>query len=289
MDNGEQLYLVPDISIDGSFVHFQDKFFFPMPSEKNQSNYIVNSAYEADIQTGQYNEFYMPPVTAYDADTISDDTTMGAEVKDIVPFTASNETNYLVIVYFAYLKGPVYITDYMHFATLYNYDTKEVIYEHQLPQEPLGPPIIVNDKLYAAGYNLYCIDLFTKEILWNKTTNLRHGVKLVEDSIMVVIRTGIGPEVIAYDTETGMELWRQDATDNNTEFQLLNGVVYYSGTYLYAFDLYTGEMYCRIEGDETRDYVNFNGGCSVIPGKNGEKGRIIASYRSYTFCYEAVK
>ena len=55
---------------------------------------------------------------------------------------------------------------------------------------------------------------------------------------------------------------------------------------VYAYDTENGELLWQLDSPEFESFQGY-GGLRAIPGKNGEKGKIIASTYTSAFCYEA--
>jgi outer membrane protein assembly factor BamB len=146
----------------------------------------------------------------------------------------------------AVADGKVYVPDYVAEGTVKvaNFERKEftgservlcldevtgkVLWKHEYPVEytisyPAGPrctPAVSDGKVYTLGAegNLFAFDADTGEVLWSHDFNREYGAKtalwgyaghpLVDGNKLICIVGGEGSYVVAFDKNTGKELWK---------------------------------------------------------------------------------
>lgn len=96
------------------------------------------------------------------------------------------------------------------------------------------------------------------------------------------------------DAVTGNVLWKEENTGTCSELSYLNGVLYYLGGgdgLLHAVDAETGKHLWKVKSPDLglNSGAWFYGVCIAVPGKNGEKGVIVATTGLHAYGYEAIK
>ncbi|MFT5911707.1 MAG: outer membrane protein assembly factor BamB [Paraglaciecola sp.] len=130
---------------------------------------------------------------------------------------------------------------------MYNYDLEEI--EHEWKNiTPSGgssnqPPFIKNNKLFFIGWeNVLCIDILTKEILWQTYTGNNFTGIAIND---ILILNSLDKNIKALDINTGDILWENADSGSTSSFmQHFDGIVYFGSLgrgRLYAVDIETGE------------------------------------------------
>jgi len=267
-----------------------DSFFFVCgPSQKENNPYKINAAYFGKVNKSDIQEFYFP-----DIEPVKDSTYINGAggVQYILPCKNTNGDILLVIYYTKNYPLPG-----KAFFSLYNFTKKQIVYEKKPMSIFLtGPPAIYNNRIYnATASDMSCIDLFTGEIVWaNKRYNgfSSYGFT-IGDGKLVALYEGTDPKsVIAYNLETGTNEWKTDSHGTISPMRFLNGVVYFASSgdgRLHAIDAANGKYLWQIKSPDLK--INSGGffkpECNVIPGKNGEKGKVIVSSYFSGICYEA--
>ena len=207
-----------------------------------------------------------------------------------------NGTNYLVI--FSTQSYPNWYYDLR--LNLYNYDTDEWVYMDVFAAIPKqnnsGPAKIFDDKIYfSAGREILCYNIITGERIWQR--DFPHDFTFsgfeISEGIMVAncenqVCYGINPE-------NGVIQWESEGsgTSSNLNNRIMNGVVYFSGggtPFLYAKNIHTGETLWRLDPFEFEPLDgNWRGDVNLVPGRNGEKGKVIIRSNRYAYCFEAAK
>ena len=106
--------------------------------------------------------------------------------------------------------------------------TGKELWKHEYPVKytisyPAGPrctPTVADGKVYTLGAegNLFCFDADTGDVLWSNDFNKDYGTKtalwgyaghpLVDGNKLICIVGGEGSYVVAFDKDTGKELWK---------------------------------------------------------------------------------
>ncbi len=130
------------------------------------------------------------------------------------------------------------------YLTALNVRTREVIW--QIPNFKgyySAPPLVDGDRLYVTGGSVYCIDLNTGNLLWEKPIEGTTDGSLVAYNDILVVQGGqIG--MWGLNKYTGEQIWYNKDTDGNTwELTLFDGIVYCTSSgygRLYAVNAETG-------------------------------------------------
>jgi outer membrane protein assembly factor BamB len=184
---------------------------------------------------------------------------------------------------------------------LYNFSEKEWIYE----RKELGErnflegftPTIIGDRVYhtlSEGV-AECRNLYTGEVVWRNENDYQYSwISFIVVGDRMIVMDDWYENLIAYDTSNGHEIWRTTSGATIELMQELNGVVYFycgSDACIHAVDAETGKYLWHLKSpDEENDYYDsFIRQCTVIPGVNGEKGRVVVSSNTHAYCYEAAR
>jgi outer membrane protein assembly factor BamB len=261
------------------------------PSQKEYNPYKISAAYFGIVSKSDIQEFYFPNLGP-----IKDSTYINGVggVQYILPYKTSTGDILLIIYYYK-----VYPLPGKAFYSLYNFTNKQILYDNKSMSTYLtGPPVIYNNRIYnATSQDISCIDLLTGQLIW---VNKQYGGFSSEgftigDGKLIALCEGTYPKsVIAYDLETGSLAWKTDSYGTISPMRYLNGVVYFASSgdgRLHAIDASNGNYLWRLKSPDLK--INSGGffkpECNVIPGKNGEKGKVIVSSYFSGICYEAEK
>lgn len=161
-----------------------------------------------------------------------------------------------------------------------------------------GRPVMYEDVIIVnAGGELWGLNKYSGEVIWNKGGYRDNGdgvfvFSIYNNNLIAVNNVGSTSRVMSLDPLTGTTNWETLDTGGNAEsLHFLNDVLYFNDRgvgRIYAFDINTGKVLWNISSPDT-DYFQGFGGFRVVPGKNGEKGRVIACTYLNAYCYEAEK
>lgn len=153
------------------------------------------------------------------------------------------------------------------YGLLYGLDvqTKEVRWQYSYPSYFFSP-LVANNTVYAAetsSGNLYAIDLFTGNILWQQNYNVAGELTLAGG---MLIFPDVGGNIYAVSTQAGQKVWEYSPNAAiNIAMQAVvtnNTVVMIVGDALYAVDLATGSyqwQYCLNPGGNPNQCLPFEG------------------------------
>jgi len=270
-----------------------DNIYYSLGNPEKYIGYDILLGYKGNIQTGEIEEFLEPDFSF----EYSIGTRM-CDVTEIVPFEI-NGVKHLVVVYQELTSNTIW--NFQSFLGLYNEETNEWVYDRKVMNEPnlngvsLAPPVIYNNRFYAnIGHELVCHDISTGEQIWKKQFEqdfMFSGFIIEEDKI---IANNEDLKLYCLNPETGSIIWVGEGAGTCSRMSYLNGIVYFVGGGdgdFHAVDISNGETVWRIdakkiEGNEALFKTN---AVYVIPGGNGEKGKVIALTHMYAYCFEAYK
>ena len=260
-------------------------------SDVVDNSYLRSTVFKGNIYNSEYSEYLVLP---YSTDSIGVNNRVKG-ISEVMPYVI-NGTNYLVI--FSTQSYPNWYYDLR--LNLYNYDTDEWVYMDVFAAIPKqnnsGPAKIFDDKIYfSAGREILCYNIITGERIWQR--DFPHDFTFsgfeISEGIMVAncenqVCYGINPE-------NGVIQWESEGsgTSSNLNNRIMNGVVYFSGggtPFLYAKNIHTGETLWRLDPFEFEPLDgNWRGDVNLVPGRNGEKGKVIIRSNRYAYCFEAAK
>ncbi len=218
----------------------------------------------------------------------------------IAPFKKGNDT------YVAFgLENPY--TDFttregMGSTELNLYNLTQSKYEYKKVEiNPDRETRVVADLVYQAP-NLYFqssnfihgVDAMSGEERWRTylgTAPLTSRMLLADNKLFSACEDRF---LYCVDATTGVLLWKEQNTGTCSELSYLNGVVYYLGGgdgLLHAVDAETGKHLWKVESPDLKANSGawFYGVCVAVPGKNGNKGVVVATTGLHAYGYEAIR
>jgi outer membrane protein assembly factor BamB len=267
-------------------------FFLCGQTQTVSKPYQLYAAWYGNIETGETSEFFVPDITAIaDTSSIVKQTGIAGGVESINPFKNQDGDVLLIIYHSTFFKSPAG----EHYFSLYNF-TKKIFIYRDIQLSASGSFKIYKNKIYFTLFKeMCCYDLYTGSKIWSKSVPHLIGDLVITDNCI------IAPQIDLYDSflismniQNGNLNWKVPTNQNLGYIRLLNGVIYFVSTgdaKLHAYEASTGRELWRIESP---DYAHDSGAffmpeCTVIPGKNGEKGKVIVSSYLNGFCYEAAR
>jgi outer membrane protein assembly factor BamB len=152
-----------------------------------------------------------------------------------------------------------------------------------------------NDKLYFASANtIHCNDAMTGKEIWRSnigTFSLFSSMAIENNKFYAACEDRF---LYCLDINTGQVLWKEQNTGTCSPISYLNGILYYLGGgdgKLHAVDADTGKHLWKLTSpDVTKNSgAFFYGLCAAVPGKNGQKGRVIGTTGLNAYCFEAIR
>jgi outer membrane protein assembly factor BamB len=142
---------------------------------------------------------------------------------------------------------------------------------------------------------LICYNYYTGDLVWER--EFPHDFSFsgfeIEDGILV----GSCENKILYgiDARLGNILWTSEGAGTNSKLEnrILNGIVYFGGGssgFFHAVDIHSGKTIWKLDPYKYEDNKAFwTWSVNVVPGNDGEKGRVIIQNALHAYCFEAVK
>ncbi len=282
-------YLAGKIISDEVYPYFNDYHLSGVISSSVRSDTLGGGAIWAfENQLGRAFELLKPK---YDYSDAAPSTGRCGYVSSVYAFVEKGDT--LLSVAFT---DPV-IANYQFrvLLGLYNQSKKQWIYEREPVNQftwGLGNSTFEGDKGYfTVGMNATCHDLKNGKKQWSylaKSTFSQCGLIIQDSKVFGYDNYGM---MFCLDKETGREIWKSDIGGNGSQIQYLNGVIYTStSANLTAVDAETGKELWEVPSpDRKKTNGYFDMYVGVVPGKNGNKGRIIVTTGYNAYCYEAIR
>jgi len=187
---------------------------------------------------------------------------------------------------------------------LYNFTQKKFVFQYDTIKGGLGawPPLVHNNKVYhtigdTTGVCIQCIELDSGKVVWSHETGLYTGLEgsVIAEGMHISVVGDMEQYLIALDLETGAVVWRHPTSAGrlSSKMSYLNGIVYFTSATdgkIHAFEAATGKDIWIMKAPDYfwDNEVHLLGySCGVVPGKNGEKGKIIVASTRYAYCLEA--
>ncbi len=139
------------------------------------------------------------------------------------------------------------------------------------------------------------VDKRTGEVVWRKASFRDNGdgsftTAIYNDKLYAVNLYGLTGRVLCLDPLTGRTIWEDLGRGNSVHsLHFLNDVMYFTSRgdgKLYAYDTENGELLWRLNSPDF-EYFQGYGGLRTVPGKSGQKGKVIASTYLNAYCFEA--
>lgn len=218
-------------------------------------------------------------------------------IKGILPFT--NQADTLVSLLFTDPNPDTRFRSYS-VTGLYNLSKQQWMYERKVLNPSLETgnitcSLLYDKKLYyASGLGLHCLDLLTGEPIWSVPFSNGFGFSgfIIADGRLLA--NCEDRYTYCLDPATGRQLWKEQSSGTCTPISYLNGVAYFAGGgdgKLHAIDAATGQHLWRVKSPD--ESVNsgawFYGVCVAVPGKDGHKGRVVATTGLNAYGYEAIR
>ena len=183
---------------------------------------------------------------------------------------------------------------------LYNLTKKNWVFQ-KIPVRTSGTSIggtdlIYNDKqiYFISSDFIYCHNAQTGEEKWANRIGsfpLTSRMTLQNNKLYAACEDRF---LYCLDINTGQVLWKEQNTGTCSPISYLNGVLYYLGGgdgKLHAVDADTGKHLWKLNSPDLTKNVGafFYGVCAAVPGKNGQKGRVIGTTGLNAYCFEAIR
>lgn len=183
---------------------------------------------------------------------------------------------------------------------LYNLTKKEWVYQKKSIRnsgKSIGAFDLIydNQNLYFMSSDIvYCHDAISGNERWATNIGsapLTSRMMLVNKKLYAACEDRF---LYSLDATSGQLLWKEQNTGTCSPISYLNGILYYLGGgdgKLHAVDASTGKHLWRLKSSDVDKNVGafFYGVCVAVAGKNGEKGKVIATTGQNAYCFEAIK
>ncbi len=281
-------------SFDDEIVGISNDYFAMGQPTDTLDDYAVYSVFQGNFETGDLQPILMPNVNV---NIPNQQKILRTGVTSISCFMEGSDTMLLLAWQDVFPEN-----HFQSYLGLYNLSKKEWVYEKSVLNEPtwngglLTPITIYDGRAYmSVGYELICHDVWTGELIWKKqySSEIFFSGFVVADGR--VIANNENKILYCYDAATGNLLWTGEGagTSSRLKDRYLNEVVYFSGSssgYIHAVDARNGKTLWKLDPAKMGDGADFwKGDIYVVPGRNGEKGKVIALTPMNAYCFEAYR
>lgn len=293
-DGSTYLKIRRDVSFDSELTSFGDDIYFLSGFPQDTMTHLrATVGYRANILIGEFEEFLYP---YYDTTYIPVTLRLG-DVTAIQPIR-ENGIRYLIVVYQQQVAD--YPAMFQSYLGLYNYDAMSWTYQREVLNEPiqngvlLADPAILDDMIFMnIGKDIVACSIWTGDVLWRRSFTqdfLFSGILAVDGKVL-----GNCEDTYLYSLNplTGGILWKEKTAGTSSRLRYLNGIIYLSGgstSRIHAIDSDAGETVWLLDPakyDNGSD--DFKPDLYVIPGENGEKGKVIIQTHNTAYCVEAYR
>jgi outer membrane protein assembly factor BamB len=279
-------------SFDNEIEGLGSTYFIMGQPEDTLAQYQTMVVFKGEITTGQIERILVPPITinSLTGNVIG-------RATSVIPFIHQGDT--MLLVGWQDVLPEFLCISYLG---LYNLTRRAWVYEKAPLNEParggvLFQPITVyqNRAYMNVGTELLCHDVWTGQLVWKARfpRDFLFSGFLVEDG--KVIANCEDKVLYCLDAYNGRLLWRGEGAGTSSQLKgrYLNEVVYFSGGssgYLHAVDSRNGKTVWKLDPTKMGDgSERWKPDLYVVPGKNGEKGRVIALTPQNAYCFEAYR
>ena len=232
----------------------------------------------------------------YDSTGKQDSSGQHGWIKRIIPLTLQQDTLVCILYMDPALRG----YQYRSAMGLYNLTKSTWIYSRSSLNQPSATTNITHAKLYqnkvyhASGRSLHCHDLMTGREIWTKSFAQGFGSSGFIIAGGKLFANCEDTYTYCLDPQTGQQLWQEKSSGTSSPISYLNEVIYFLGGgdgRLHAIDATNGKhLWQIVSPDETLNAgAWFYGTCTVLPAKEGRKGRVMATTGLSAYCYEAIR
>jgi outer membrane protein assembly factor BamB len=251
--------------------------------------------YSINIATGQMDSLTTPPIRKLHFDKYQK---LYGSTNGLHAFTGKGGDDYMIIPYSEREAaqdsyGTIYVSLYNITKRTYEY-TEKLLTTSAVSF--MRPTVIYKESIVILNSNeiLFGVDLYTGDIIWKKS--YRDGVfsMIIEDNVLVAAQVlGSDTKTFGINPMTGTEFWSIPSGGGASTLKALNGIVYWKDRGdgdLYAVEALTGTKIWQLDDpDPESDSWWRSDAVGILPGENGEKGKIFASSHRRMYCFEAAR
>ena len=292
LETGETTWrFLRDVPFHVNISGIGNQFFLQGYVRDTLSEYDFKVMFRGDVETGNLQITLFP---YFSQSYVGPGQRIG-DVTGTAPIVRDGDT-LLAVVY----QEPRFEFDWVSFLGLYNLSQGSWEYDSvrlNLPEMNgvlFHEPIVRGDRVYMnIGNQIFCRNLWTGVRVWERSfpRDLMFSGFIVEEGL--VVANCEDKVLYGLDAETGVQQWKGEGagTSSFLEGRYLNGIVYFSGgssSRIHAVDIQTGETVWRLDPGEIEEgALDWKPDIYVVPGENGEKGRVIACTPLNAYCFEA--
>jgi len=301
---GEYAWKVRDEEWGYNWLSGIDNLFYNINSIIDPlTDYPIASAYVGNTITGEQELFLIPDLGDLPEPDMGKVNFAIGGFRYLKPFRNESSGDIMLICYYNkqyfLLNSEEQISK--SYLGLYNFSAKTWVYE----RVELGDynflegftPTIIGDRVYhtLSGGVAECRNLYTGDLIWRNEDDYQYSwIGFIIVNSKMIVMDDWYKNLIAYDIIDGHEIWRMPSGATIEQMQELNGIIYFycgSDACIHAVEAETGKYIWHLKSpDADNDYLDsFMRQCTVVPGKDGEKGRVVVSSFTHAYCYEAAR
>jgi len=269
-------------------------YFFPSTTFNATLNQLEGAIYRGNVMTPDEEELIVYPEIKRQVKGTDFQINHGASSLQV--FTRQQDT--LVVVDYQTSIEPARQNLVRSEFGVYNVTRRSWEYKDVFLHEGYGAvvdglPIVYQNRVYhTTDRAITCHDLDTGREIWRQLFpgNFLFSGFVITDNVLV----GNCEDTYIYglNPQTGQRLWKEKSNGTSSRMFPLNGVVYYAGgAVLHAVEVATGKHLWRLQSPDVKrnSGAYFYDFVSGVPGKAGQKGRILACTGLNVYAYEAAK
>ncbi len=267
------------------------------------TNYPIISASFGKVENGELDLFLIPNLGEIPEPDMGKVNMAIGGFRYLKPFKNNSNNEIMLLCYYDkqyyLLNSEEQISK--SYLGLYNFSAKAWVYE----RVELGDynflegftPTVIGDRVYhtLSGGVAECRNLYTGDLIWRNEDDYQYSwMSFIIVGNKMIVLDDLYEYLIAYDIIDGHEIWRTKSSSTIDYMQELNGIVYFrcaADGRIHAVEAETGKYIWHLISPDKKDdvYNNFMRQCTVVPGKDGEKGRVVVSSFTHAYCYEAAR
>ena len=302
LETGQLVWQKDQLGFSSTYYGLDTEYFISA-THWDENDLGEGVGYRGNILTGEQKPFIYPDYARQD--TAKSSSRVGY-LDFMKPFRVQggkrHDQKYLLV----YFKDRIHASLIDLYLGLYNLSADTWVYKKRLVQPNVGArlivePIIVGDVVYHAGEGFVaCHKIWTGEKVWSRTFEGRdifRDMLLIEGQLIVnsvSVYNSTDTRLYVLESSSGEIAWSIPIEGSSSRLVHLNGVVYFTATgnvRLHAIDLERRKQIWNVRSPDM-DFdprAWFTREITAVPGKDGQKGKILVYSSLSAMAFEAAR